>query len=147
MKKLDTMLRFAGSTEEAFEFYRSVFGGEFASLMRWKDMPDASFTEKLSESDKNAIMHIALPLGDENVLMGSDVLESMGHTSTPGDNICLSITTDSSGEADRCFEALVVNGQSIMPMEDAFWGSYFGMLVDKYGIEWMISCEHPAEQT
>lgn len=142
MKQMDTMIRFNGNTEEAFNFYKSVFGGDFDAVMRWKDMPaevGGNELGEITEADKNKIMHISLPIGKSNVLMGNDILESFGHRYTPGDNFSISISAESKEEADKLFDALSDGGHKIMPMADAFWGSYFGMLTDKFGIEWMIS--------
>jgi PhnB protein len=138
VNKLNTLIRFNGNAEQAFDFYKSVFGGEFSAVMRWKDMPDEGFCEKMSDADKEKIMHISLPVGDGNVFMGCDVLESMGQNHSAGDNFFMSISAVSKAEADKFFAALGNNGQTIMPMENAFWGSYFGMLTDQFGIQWMI---------
>jgi PhnB protein len=138
MKNLNSLIRFNGNTEQVFDFYKSVFGGEFSAVMRWKDMPDKEFCEKMSDADKEKIMHISLPVGIGNVLMGCDVLESMGQNHSAGDNFFLSISAESKAEADRFFVALGQNGQILMPRENTFWGSYFGMLTDQFGIKWMI---------
>ena len=141
MLKLNPYLNFMGRTEEAFNFYKSVFGGEFAMLQRFSDVPNLPDKEKLSADDLNKLMHVALPIGD-NVLMATDALESMGHTLTVGNNISLTISTDSKEEADRLFAALGAGGKSDMPMQDMFWGQYFGMVDDKFGIKWMISYDY-----
>lgn len=138
MIQLDPYLNFLGRTEEAFVFYKSVFGGEFSMLQRFSDVANLPDKDKLSEADLNKIMHIALKIGN-NTLMGTDALESMGHTLAVGDNVNLSLSPDSKEEADRLFNALKEGGAVTMPMMDMFWGAYFGMAKDKFGINWMIN--------
>lgn len=138
MTKLNSYLNFQGNTEEAFNFYKSVFGGEFAGLMRFKDVADLPGKENLSTADLNKIMHIALNVGD-NMLMATDALESMGQRLTTGTNVTLSLHPDSKKEADRLYNALSAGGQPTMPMMDMFWGDYWGMLTDKFGIQWMVN--------
>lgn len=139
MTTINSYLNFGGTTEEAFDFYRSVFGGEFSSLQRFKDTPGC---ENVPPSDGEKIMHIALPIGNGSVLMATDALESMGQTLTAGDNFSLSISADSEEDADRLFNALSEGGQVTMPLEKAFWGAYFGMLKDRFGIQWMINYDY-----
>ena len=139
MATINPYLNFNGSTEVAFNFYKSVFGGEFAALMRFKDTPEAG---KITENEKDKIMHIALPIGQGNTLMASDVQESMGHNLTSGNNFYLSISADSEADADRIFKGLSAGGKVTMPLEKTFWGSYFGMLTDKFGIRWMVSYDY-----
>lgn len=139
MKKIDSYICFDGKTEEAFNFYRSVFGGEFSALLRWNEMPEGDCGGMVSEADGAKIMHISLPVGGGNVLMGNDVLPGMGPELVSGNNFSISISTDDKAEADRLFNALSENGQQIMPINDTFWGSYFGMLTDQFGINWMVS--------
>ena len=139
MSTINPYLNFNGSTEVAFNFYKSVFGGEFAALMRFKDTPEAG---KITENEKDKIMHIALPIGQGNTLMASDVLESMGHNLTSGNNFYLSISADSEADADRIFKGLSADGKVTMPLEKTFWGSYFGMLLDKFGIRFMVSYDY-----
>jgi PhnB protein len=136
MITVNPYLNFNGNTEEAFNFYKSVFGGEFAGLQRFKDTPEAG---NIPEDAKDKLMHISLPLGKGNLLMATDALESMGQSLTVGNNFSLSIQAESKEEADRLFNALAAGGQINMPLEDAFWGDYFGMLTDKFGIQWMIN--------
>ena len=140
MATINPYLNFLGNTEEVFNFYKSVFGGEFAAFVRFKDMPGAG---PIPEADANKIMHVALPIGKGNVLMGTDALESMGHTLTTGDNISLSITPESKEEADKIFNGISAGGKIEMPLADAPWGAYFGMANDKYGIKWMVNFEYP----
>lgn len=142
---INPYLNFAGNTKEAFNFYKSVFGGEFSGLHRFKDMPMEEH-ENLPESDQDKIMHISLPIGDGNMLMASDSLESMGQKLTEGNNFYISIHTDSKEEADRLFNGLSEGGDIRMPMNDVEWGSYFGMLKDRFGIRWMVSYDYPPEE-
>jgi PhnB protein len=136
MKAINPYLNFAGNTEEAFNFYKSVFGSEFLTLQRFKDTPQA---DNVAEKDKDKIMHVSLPLGNGSVLMATDALESMGHKLTVGNNIQLSIHAESKEEANKLFNGLSAAGKIELPMQDMFWGDYFGMLTDKFGIQWMVS--------
>ena len=139
MTKLNSYLNFPGNTEEAFNFYKSVFGGEFmGGIMRFKDVDGLPGKEHMNEKDLNGVMHVALPIGD-NTLMGTDSLESMGQHLQTGNNIQLSLHPDSKQEADRLYAALSAGGKPIMPMMDMFWGDYWGQLTDKYGILWMVN--------
>ena len=140
MPTLNPYLTFAGNAEEAFNFYKSVFGTEFVSLQRFKDTPEA---DKVPAGEQNRLMHVALPIGKGNVLMASDVLESMGFNVNPGNNCSLSIEADSKEEAEKTFQGLVRGGKVRMPLSDTFWGSHFGMLTDKFGIHWMVSYTYP----
>lgn len=138
MATINPYLNFEGKTEEAFNFYKSVFGGEFAVIQRFKDMPDG---DKMSADDQNKIMHVSLPING-NVLMGTDTLESMGQKLNVGDNFSVSVNTDSEAESDQIFNALAVGGEIIMPLEKAFWGAYFGMLKDRFGIQWLVNFDY-----
>jgi len=142
MLKINPYLNFNGTAEEAFNFYKSIFGGEFAMLQRFKDTPAAGQTA-VGEGDK--LMHIALPIGS-GVLMATDALESMGHKAIAGNNVTLTLSTDSKEEADRLFNGLSAGGKVGMPMKDEFWGAYFGMCTDKFGIQWMVSYEYPKQK-
>ncbi|HZH64485.1 MAG TPA: VOC family protein [Flavisolibacter sp.] len=135
MATINSYLNFSGNTEEVFGFYKSVFGGEYAMVMRYKDAPQE---HQMGESDGEKIMHMALPIGEHTILMGSDWPEAYGKP-IEGSNISLSISADSREEADNLFNALAEGGQVTMPMENTFWGSYFGMLKDKFGFNWMMS--------
>ena len=135
MTKLNPYLTYQGKAEEAFKFYKSVFGGEFSSVQRFKDTPEG---DKVSAAEKDKIMHIALPIGNGVTLMASDMLDSRGKISA-GDNFSLSIIVDSKQEADRVFNGLSKGGKAEMPMQKTFWGDYFGMLTDRFGIHWMVS--------
>ena len=135
MATINPHINFNGNAEEAFTFYKSVFGGEFAKIMRFKDMESPEFP--VADHEANKIMHIALPIG-QNVLMANDVPESMGRTNENENRSKIAISAESREEADQLFNGLSVGGIVEMPMEDSPWGSYFGMFRDKYGIEWMI---------
>lgn len=139
MIKLQTYLNFDGNTEEAFLFYKSVFGGEFSMVVRFKDMP----YENMPEDAGDKIMHISLPIGKDDLLMASDVIESMGTKRIQGDNVYISIGPDSKEEADRIFEQLSAGGIIEMPIEDQEWGDYFGSFQDKFGIWWMVMYSEP----
>lgn len=134
--KVNPYLNFDGQAEEAFIFYKSVFGGEFTGNMKMKDAPG---TENLTESEKNRTMHISLPIGKDNLLMASDILPSMGHKLTKGNNNYISLHPESKAEADRLFNGLSEGGVIEMAMADQFWGDYFGSFIDKFGICWMIN--------
>lgn len=139
MATINPYLQFNGSAAEAFDFYKSVFGGEFAIAARYGDLPPGDDGEamNLAEADKNKIMHIALPIG-ENVLMATDILASKGDKFTEGNNFSVSISADSKEEADRIFYGLAAGGAAEMQIADSPWGSYFGMFKDKFGVQWMV---------
>lgn len=139
MATINPYLNFDGNTEEVFNFYKSVFGGEFIALMRWKDAPEA---DKIPASDHQKIMHVSLPIGNGNVLMATDACESMGHTFEAGNNFQICINAESKGEADRLFNGLSAGGQVTMPLHKAFWGAYFGMFTDGFGIQWMVNYDY-----
>ena len=153
MATINLYLHFNGNAEEAFNFYKSVFGGEFATVSRFGDMPkgdggddaECSGGMKIPESDLNKIMHISLLIGDGSVLMGSDVPEPMLEGFKQGDNFTISVNAESKEDADRLFNGLADGGKVEMPMGDAFWGAYFGMLKDKFGIGWMVNCENKSK--
>ena len=138
MAKINPHLLFKGNTEEAFEFYKSVFGGEFAKIMRLKDLPGDP-NNPISESQGNKIMNIALPIGKSNILMGSDVAEQfMDQELVTGNRHTIAISAESKEEAEKIFNGLSVDGFIEIPLAESHWGSYFGMFSDKYGIQWMI---------
>jgi PhnB protein len=141
MTKLNIYLNFAGNTEEAFNFYKSVFGGEFTSLVRFKDLPMEGV--KIPKNDENKIMHISLPIGKDDLLMASDSLESLGLKLVQGNNVYISIHPDSKAEADRVFKALSVDGVIEMPIADQPWGDYYGHFKDKFGVMWMVNYSYP----
>jgi PhnB protein len=140
MLSINPYLNFPGTTEEAFNFYKSAFGSEFAVLQRFKDVQGSG---NMSPEDEGKIMHVALPIGNGNILMGTDALESMGQKLTEGDNFSISISTGSEAEADKIFAALSAGGKVEMPLEKTFWGAYFGMFKDKFGIQWMVNYDAP----
>ena len=140
MASVSTYLNFTRSTEEAFNFYKSVFGTEFVRPMaRMGDvpMPDAP----LPDADKNLVMHVSLPILGGHVLMGSDTPESLGYTVTTGNNITINLEPDTRGDADRLAKALSAGGAVEQPLQEMFWGAYWGLVVDRFGVRWMINCE------
>ncbi len=141
MATVNIYLNFNGNCEDAFGFYKSVFGGEFSYLGRFKDMPMSENQTVISEEQGNKIMHITLPISQETSLMGCDTDPHWGMPFVQGNNFSISIDSTSKEEADMLFNKLHEGGMSIMPMNQTFWGSYFGMCVDKFGINWMISFE------
>jgi len=136
MATINPHINFNGNAEEAFTFYKSVFGGEFAKIVRFKDL--GSTEHPIAEKEENKIMHIALPIGKHCSLMGNDVPEFMGKTNENENRSKIVINADSKEEADKLFNGLSAGGQVEMPIADSPWGSYFGMFRDKYGIEWMV---------
>lgn len=136
MPKLNPYLNFDGKAEEAFNFYRTVFGGEFVGGVH--KMGNAPGTENLSDDERNRVMHIALRVGGD-LLMASDIVPSFGQNLTVGNNNYVSIFPDSREDADRIFKALSDGGNIEMPLEDQFWGDYFGSFQDKFGVYWMIN--------
>lgn len=144
MTTVNVYLNFDGKCEEAFEFYKSVFGGKFSYIGRFSEMPQDE-NNKLSEADGNKIMHVSLPISAETNLFGSDTIGAWSPKLVQGNNYSISINASSKEEADRLFNGLSAGGQVTMPLENTFWGAYFGMFVDKYGINWMVNFdENPA---
>jgi PhnB protein len=138
MATLNPYLTFLGNCEEAFSYYRKVFGGDFTAINRFSEMPpQEGFT--LSEEDKNLIMHISLPIGGDTVLMGSDAGGEWASKTIVGNNVSLSVNADTKEQADRMFSQLSMDGHIIMPLQNTFWGSYFGQCIDQFGISWMVS--------
>lgn len=137
MTKLHTYLNFQGNAEEAFNFYKSVFGGEFATVVRFKDFPMEGVS--VPEGDGDKMMHIGLPIGDDTVLMASDALESFGQNLVQGNNVYISIDPPTKQEADRIFKGLSAGGEIEMPIGDQAWGDYFGSFKDKFGVCWMVN--------
>ncbi|RCU43914.1 VOC family protein [Chryseobacterium lacus] len=140
MATVNTYLTFNGNCEEAFNFYKSVFGGDFAYIGRFGEMPEGD-GYSVPEADKNKIMHVGLPIGN-TILMGSDTGGDWAAKLIEGNNFSVSVNTESKEEADRIFNGLTAEGQITMPMENTFWGAYFGMLTDKFGIQWMVNFNH-----
>ncbi len=140
MMTLNPYLNFKGNTEEAFNFYKSVLGGDFAMLMRYKDMPqhESGEARNISNDESEKIMHIALPIGN-SVLMATDAVGVMADKLTSGNNFSISINAQSKEEAERIFNGLSAGGNVAMPLADTFWGAYFGMLTDTFGVNWMIN--------
>jgi PhnB protein len=135
MPALNPYLNFNGNTEEVFNFYKSVFGGEFDTVMRFKDMPQ-EYQDPADDGQK--IMHMSLPITGGDMLMGSDVPQRMGKV-TNGTNFHIAINAISKEEAEKLFNGLSAGGKVLMPLSKAFWGALFGMFTDKYGIDWMVN--------
>jgi PhnB protein len=142
MARVSTYLNFSSKTEEAFNFYKSVFGGEFGGngIARFGDMPPMEGNPPLSESDKNLVMHIELPILGGHVLMGTDAPESMGFQVNTGNNVHINLEPDTRAETKKLFDGLSSGGKVTMELQDMFWGAYFGSCTDKYGIQWMFNC-------
>jgi PhnB protein len=141
MARVSTYLNFPGTTEEAFGFYRSVFGGEFnGPIRRFADIPPSPGQPPLAEADRQLVMHVELPILAGHVLMGTDAPESMGFKVAPGNQVHINLEPDTRAEADRLFAGLAAGGQVEMPMQEMFWGAYFGSFTDRYGVRWMINC-------
>jgi len=136
---INPYLNFPGNTEEAFNFYKSVFGGEFAMLQRFKDTPEC---DKLPPGVENMIMHVSLPIGNGNLLMATDAPEGMGFSVTAGNNFYICISPDSKDEATRLYKGLAEGGKIEMELQDMFWGAYYGSFTDKFGIKWMVNYQH-----
>lgn len=138
MAAVNSYLNFDGDCGQAFDFYRSVFGGEFLTKMKFGEMPGG---DQVPPKQKDKVMHVSLPIGPHTCLMGSDWSEEVGGKMVRGNSFAVSIQTDSKPEADRLFNGLSAGGKVTMPLTDAFWGAYFGMFVDKFGIQWMVNCD------
>lgn len=138
MALVNVYLTFEGQCEEAFQHYRSIFGGDFSSLSRFGEMPeDGEFS--VDEAYKDRVMHVTLPISEETALMGSDTLPGAGPAIVTGTNFSISIAPDSREHADRLFAALSEGGSATMPMAEQFWDAYFGMCTDRFGIQWMVN--------
>jgi len=146
MATVNVYLTFDGNCEEAFKFYQSVFGGEFPYIGRFKDMPQEDPNcEPMNAADGNKIMHVTLPISKETCLMGSDTGGEWASQFQKGNNFSISINAESKVEADNLFNSLSAGGQVAMALNKTFWGAYFGMFVDKFGIAWMVNFdEQPA---
>ena len=136
MRAINPWINFNGNAEEAFTFYKSVFGGEFAKIIRFKDLSSPEFP--VAENEANKIMHIALPIGKHNVLLANDVPEFMGRTNENENRSKISVSAQSREEAEKIFNGLSVRGNIEGPIGDTPWGTYAGMFRDKYGIEWIV---------
>ena len=141
MTNINPYLNFDGTAEEAMNFYKGVFGGDFTGpVMRWGEAPGCE-EFNLTEENKGKVMHMALPISDGNVIMASDSIKGLGPALEVGNNVSIAIGPKSREEADRLFAGLSEGGQVSMPMSEAFWGGYFGSFVDKFGINWLINAE------
>jgi PhnB protein len=143
MANINPYIHFNGNAEEAFTFYKSVFGGEFAKVMRYKDLSSPEYP--IAENDAERIMHIALPIGKNNVLKGSDVLEVMGQVTENDNRNTISVSAETREEADKLFNGLSAGGNIEMPMAEGPVGFYFGMFADRYGIQWMVDFDPNAK--
>jgi PhnB protein len=141
MARTSTYLNFAGTTEAAFHFYKSVFGTEFADpFMYMRDIPPSPHNPPLTEAEQGLVMHVSLPITGGHILNGTDAVDSMGHHLTVGNNFNLNVEPDTRTETDRVFNALAEGGKVTMPLQEMFWGAYYGALTDRYGIQWMFNC-------
>lgn len=140
MTTLNPYLNFGDNCEEAFNFYKSVFGGEFLYIGRYSEMANEEGEEPMAEIDANKIMHVSLPIGEGSILMGSDTPSSFG-APTKGNNMYVSINVDSVEEANRLYHGLSDGGEILMPIDKTFFAAVFGMFVDKFGVRWMVNCE------
>ncbi len=142
MARVSTYLNFPRNTEEAFNFYKSVFGGEFVGgIQRFSTVPSQKDAPPMAEADKNLVMHVVLPILGGHVLMGTDAPESMGFKVKPGNNMFINLEPDTRAETKKLFDALSKGGKVEMALQDMFWGGYFGSLTDKFGIQWMFNCD------
>jgi PhnB protein len=141
MARVSTYLNFNGHTEQAFVFYRSVFGGDFiGGIRRFKDMPSMPGQPPTPADAANMVIHVELALLGGHVLMGTDAPESMGFAVKAGNNVHINLEPDTRMEAERLFNALAAGGTIDMPLQDMFWDAYFGSLTDQFGIHWMVNC-------
>jgi PhnB protein len=142
MARVSTYLNFPRNTEEVFNFYKTVFGGEFAGMgiARFGDIPPQDGMPPLAEKDKNLIMHIELATVGGHVIMGTDAPESMGFTVISGNNMHINLEPDTKKETKKLFDALSAGGKVTMELQDMFWGAYFGSCTDKFGVQWMFNC-------
>ena len=141
MARVSTYLNFPRTTEAAFTFYKVVFRSEFSTPMaRFRDIPPSPGQPPMAEADKNLVMHVELPILGGHVLMGTDAPESMGFTIKSGSNMYINLEPDTRAETDRLFKALSDGGKIEMPLQEMFWGGYFGSLTDKFGVRWMFNC-------
>jgi PhnB protein len=147
MAKVSTYLNFSGDTEEAFNYYKSIFGGEFAGngIIRFSDIPQPEGILPISDQDKDLIVHIELPLPGGHILMGSDAPESMGFKLNFGNNVHINVQPDSKEETKRLFTALSSEGKVTMELQDTFWGAYYGTCTDKFGVQWMFNFDEKSK--
>lgn len=145
MATVSTYLNFSRNTEEAFSFYKTVFGGDFSGeITRFGDIPPSDDMPPLAEEDKNLVMHISLPILGGHMLMGTDAPESMGFTMNFGNNVHINLEPDTRKETEKLFQALSEGGTITMELQDMFWGDYFGSCTDKFGVQWMFNCAEKA---
>jgi len=142
MATVNAYVTYDGNCEEAFNFYKRVFGGDFTYVGRYKEMPSE---QPLPEAEGEKIMHISLPISKETILMGSDASPAFGPPCVAGTNFSISIAADSEEEARNLFAGLAAEGQVYMPLEKTFWGALFGMFTDKFGINWMVNYDYEKE--
>lgn len=142
MSRVCTYLNFSRNTEEAFNFYKSIFGGEFSrgGMARFRDIPQEPGKPPIPEADTNLVMHIELPILGGHVLMGTDSPESMGFQLNKGNNVHINLEPDTKAETKKLFDVLSAGGKVTMQLQDMFWGAYFGSCIDKYGVHWMFNC-------
>jgi PhnB protein len=142
MARVSTYLNFPRNTEEVFNFYKSVFGGEFGGdgIARFKDIPQAEGMPTITENDKNLIMHIELPILGGHHLMGTDAPESMGFKVNFGNNVHINLEPDTRAETKKLFDSLAADGKITMDLQVMFWGAYYGSCTDKFGVQWMFNC-------
>jgi len=141
MASVSTYLNFPRNTEAAFNFYKSVFGTEFSTpIGRFRDMPPQPDQPPLPAADLDLVMHVALPILGGHELMGTDAPESMGFKVNMGNNVYINLAPDTRGETNRLFRLLAEGGKVEMPLQEMFWGDYFGSLTDKFGVQWMFNC-------
>ena len=146
MSSVSTYLNFPRNTEEAFNFYKSVFGGDFfgGKIMRFGDMPPQEGAPTMAEGDKNLVIHVALPITGGHMLMGTDAPETMGFKLNFGNNVHINLQIDTRDETRNLFMALSAGGVVSMDLQDMFWGDYFGSCTDKFGVQWMFNCPEKA---
>lgn len=141
MARVSTYLNFSRNTEEVFNFYKSVFGGEFnGGIHRFSEIPPGDGVPPISDADKNLVMHVELPITGGHVLMGTDAPESFGFSVNIGNNVHINLEPDTKEETKRLFDALSAGGKVTMDLQDMFWGAYYGSCTDKYGVQWMFNC-------
>jgi len=142
MSKVSTYLNFSRNTEEAFNFYRSIFGGDFSrgGIARFRDIPQEEGTPQIPEEDKNLVMHVELPILGGHLLMGTDAPESMGFSVNKGNNVYINLEPDTREETKKIFDELSGGGIITMELQEMFWGDYYGSCTDKYGVQWMFNC-------
>lgn len=142
MARVSTYLNFPRNTEEVFNFYRSIFGGEFMGegIVRFSSIPTQKDSPTIADADKNLVMHVGLEILGGHVIMGTDAPESMGFKVIQGNNVYINLEPDTRAETNRLFKALSDGGKVEMPLQEMFWGDYFGSITDKFGVKWMFNC-------